>query len=139
MLFRSAAISLEIAERVVAEPDIRVVYDCEIGEVRGYGRLEKVVLLESATGETEVIPATGLYIMFGSVPSSEWVQGVVAVDEFGFILTDNEVSRRPELLPEPWHASRPPSLAETSIVLATAIALRAGRPRRQRIMSPRTG
>jgi thioredoxin reductase (NADPH) len=37
------------------------------------------------------------------------------VDELGFILTDNEVGRRPELLPEPWHASRPPYLAETSV------------------------
>ena len=112
---RAGGMSETLADQILQRPNIRVRVDCEIGEVRGYGRLEKVVLLESATGETEVIPATGLYIMFGTVPSSEWVQGVVAVDELGFILTDNEVGRRPELLPEPWHASRPPYLAETSV------------------------
>ena len=89
--------------------------DTEVGEVRGYGRLEKVVLLETISGETEVVPATGLYIMFGTVPTSEWVQGVVGVDEFGFILTDAEVVRRPEMLPDPWAEQRAPYLSETSV------------------------
>jgi thioredoxin reductase (NADPH) len=110
-----AAISLEIAERVVAEPDIRVVYDCEIGEVRGYGRLEKVVLLFGATGTTEPVTASSLYVLTGTVPFSGWLRDVVAQDEYGFVLTDVEVARRPELLPMPWPEERAPLLAETSI------------------------
>jgi thioredoxin reductase (NADPH) len=110
-----AAISLEIAERVVAEPDIRVVYDCEIGEVRGYGRLEKVVLLFGATGTTELVTASSLYVLTGTVPFSGWLRDVVAQDEYGFVLTDVEVARRPELLPLPWPEERAPLLAETSI------------------------
>jgi thioredoxin reductase (NADPH) len=110
-----AAISLEIAERVVAEPDIRVVYDCEIGEVRGYGRLEKVVLLFGATGTTELVSASNLYVLTGTVPFSGWLRDIVAQDEYGFVLTDVEVARRPELLPMPWPEERAPLLAETSI------------------------
>lgn len=110
-----AAISAEIAEQVVAEPKIRVVYDSEIGEVRGYGRLEKVVLLFGATGTTEVLPAANLYVLTGTVPFSGWLRDVVAQDEFGFILTDVEVARRPEMLPMPWPEERAPLLAETSI------------------------
>ena len=112
---RAGGMSEKLADQVLQNPSIRVRVDTEVGEVRGYGRLEKVVLLETAGDETEVIPATGLYVMFGMVPSSAWAQGVVGVDEFGFILTDTEVSRRPELLPEPWVQSRPPFLAETSV------------------------
>jgi thioredoxin reductase (NADPH) len=89
----------QLADQIEQRRNIRVGCDTEVGEVRGYGRLEKVVLLETISGETEVISANGLYIMFGTVPSSEWVQGVVGVDEFGFILTDTEVGRRTELLP----------------------------------------
>jgi thioredoxin reductase (NADPH) len=110
-----AAISLEIAERVVAEPNVRVVYDCEIGEVRGYGRLEKVVLLLGATGTTELVTASNLYVLTGTVPFSGWLRDVVAQDEYGFVLTDVEVARRPELLPMPWPEERSPLLAETSI------------------------
>jgi thioredoxin reductase (NADPH) len=112
---QDAAVRAEIAARVEAEPRIRVVCDCEIGEVRGYGRLEKVVLLFGATGTTEVVTASNLYLMSGSVPSSGWLRDVVAQDEYGFILTDVEVARRPELLPMPWPEERPPLLAETSV------------------------
>ena len=112
---RSGGMSEHLAEQVEQSPNIRVRVDTEVGEVRGYGRLEKVVLLETISGETEVVAATALYIMFGTVPTSEWVQGVVAVDEFGFILTDTEVLRRPGLLPEPWPERRAPFLSETSV------------------------
>jgi len=112
---RAGGMSEHLADRIEQHENIRVRVDTEIGEVRGYGRLEKVVLLETISGETEVISATGLYIMFGTVPSSEWVQGVIGVDEFGFVLTDTEVTRRPELLPEPWSERRQPYLAETSV------------------------
>jgi thioredoxin reductase (NADPH) len=112
---RAGGMSEQLADQIEQRANIRVRADTEIGEVRGYGRLEKVVLLETISGETEVISASSLYIMFGTVPSSEWVQGVVAVDEFGFILTDTEVTRRPELLPDPWSEQRPPYLSETSV------------------------
>jgi len=112
---RAGGMSERLADQVLQNQNIRVRVDSEVGEVRGYGRLEKVVLLETASGETEVISATGLYVMFGMVPSSAWAQGVVGVDEFGFVLTDTEVARRPEMLPEPWPVSRPPHLAETSV------------------------
>jgi thioredoxin reductase (NADPH) len=112
---RAGGMSEQLAEQIEQRENIRIRVDTEVGEVRGYGRLEKVVLLETISGETEVISATSLYIMFGTVPSSEWVQGVIGVDEFGFILTDTEVSRRPELLPYAWPEQRPPFLSETSV------------------------
>jgi thioredoxin reductase (NADPH) len=112
---RAGGMSEQLADQIEQRENIRIRVDTEVGEVRGYGRLEKVVLLETMSGETEVISATSLYIMFGTVPSSEWVQGVIGVDEFGFILTDTEVSRRPELLPYAWPEQRPPFLSETSV------------------------
>jgi len=110
-----AAISPELAERITREERIRVVCDREIGEVRGYGRLEKVVLLEGAHGTTELLNVSSLYVLTGTVPFSGWLRDVVAQDEYGFILTDVEVVRRPETLPLPWPEERAPLLAETSV------------------------
>ncbi|HEV2637393.1 MAG TPA: FAD-dependent oxidoreductase [Actinocrinis sp.] len=109
------AMSEQLIMRIEQHPRITVRAGMEVGEVRGYGRLEKVVLLETATGETEPVAANSLYLMIGTVPSSDWVKDVLGLDEFGFILTDEDVTRRPELLPEPWTAGRPPFLAETSV------------------------
>jgi thioredoxin reductase (NADPH) len=112
---RAGGMAEPLADLIEQRENIRVRVDTEVGEVRGYGRLEKVVLLETVSGETEVIPATGLYIMFGTVPSSEWIQGVVGIDELGFVLTDTEINRRVELLPDPWPEQRAPYLSETSV------------------------
>jgi thioredoxin reductase (NADPH) len=112
---RGGALSDKLAERVEQHERIEVRLGCEVGEVRGYGRLEKVVLLDGETGATEVVPAGSLYILLGTVPTSEWVKGAVGLDEFGFVLTDADVVRRPELLPAPWPQDRPPLIAETSV------------------------
>lgn len=112
---RGGGMSDSLAEQIERTGKISVRTGTEIGEVRGYGRLEKVVLLDVAGGGTEVIPAGHLHILIGTVPCSEWVLGVLGVDEFGFILTDAEVTRRPEMLPEPWMLEREPYLSETSV------------------------
>ncbi len=103
------------AKALEGHPRVALRCGAEIGEVRGYGRLEKVVVMESATGMTEVLPAGGLYVLIGMVPFSEWVRDIVAQDELGFVLTGVDVPRRPELLPASWPLERPPLLAETSI------------------------
>jgi thioredoxin reductase (NADPH) len=110
-----AALSEQLIEQLEKNERIDVHCGTEVGEAKGYGRLEKVVLLDIATGRTETISASSLYILIGTVPFSEWVHGVVAQDEFGFILTDTEVARRPEMHPSPWPLDRPPLLAETSV------------------------
>lgn len=112
---RGGGMAEVLAARVEENERIEVRTGTEIGEARGYGRLEKVVLLETETGRTEAVPASSLYVMLGCVPSSDWVDGVLGRDEYGFILTGAEVARRPELLPEQWPADRPPLLAETSV------------------------
>ena len=115
----TASVRRELAERVEQSPRIRVVRDAEVAEVRGYGRLEKVVLLtgiEAGGGAgTEVLTVSNLYIVTETVPCSGWLAEVVGRDEFGFVLTDVEVLRRPELLPAAWPEERAPLLAETSV------------------------
>jgi len=111
----SASIREELADQALKHPRIRVVCNSEVGEVRGYGRLDKVVLLDIPSDRTEAVSASSLYIMLGTVPCSDWLRDAVAVDEFGFVLTDVEVGRRPELLPASWSEDRPPLLAETSV------------------------
>lgn len=110
-----AALSKKHAQAIEQHERITVRCGAEIGELRGYGRLEKVVLLDGQSGVSEILPASSLYVLIGMVPFSQWVQGVVARDEFGFVLTDTEVSLRPELLPMSWPLDRPPLLTETSV------------------------
>ena len=111
----AAAVREDLSTQLLAHPRVRVVCDSEVGEVRGYGRLDKVVLLDVPTGTTEAVPAASLYVLLGTVPCSDWLRDTVGIDEFGFVLTDADVARRPELLPTAWPEDRPPLTAETSV------------------------
>ena len=111
----AAGVRADLATQVIGHPRVRVVCDSEVGEVRGYGRLDKVVLLDVPTGTTETVPASSLYVLLGTVPCSDWARDAVGVDEFGFVLTDVDVGRRPERLPASWPEDRPPMPAETSV------------------------
>ena len=110
-----ATVQPDLAERAKAEERIRVVCNSEVAEVRGYVQLEKVVILHVPTGTTEVLPVSALYALTGTVPFTDWLRDVVAQDEFGFLLTDVEVLRRPESQPMPWPEERSPLLMETSV------------------------
>jgi thioredoxin reductase (NADPH) len=110
-----AALSDRFAQAVAKHPRVTVRCGSQVGEVRGYGRLEKVVLLDAATAGTDLVPAGGLYVLIGMVPFSDWVRDIVARDEFGFVLTDSEMVLRPELMPAAWPLERPPLLTETSV------------------------
>jgi thioredoxin reductase (NADPH) len=112
---RRAPMSGDLADLLSAHERISVHCGTEIGEVRGYGRLEKVVLIDRSGGTTQVFPASSLFVLIGMVPSAEWVRDVVGLDELGFVLTGVEVARRPELLPQSWDMDRPPLRMETSV------------------------
>ena len=70
-------------------------------------RLERVVLRDRRTGTDEVVPADGLVVLIGSAPHTEWLEGVVERDRWGFVVTG------PDLRPEP--GSRVPLPLETSL------------------------
>jgi thioredoxin reductase (NADPH) len=110
-----AAVSARLARAVEENACVTVRCGARIGEVRGYGRLEKVVVQDTAGGASQALSADGLYMLNGMVPRSDWVRDIVARDESGFVLTDAEMAMRPELLPASWPLDRPPLLAETSV------------------------
>lgn len=56
-----------------------------LADLAGDGRLEKVVLTDTQTGEKETLNVDGLFISVGRVPNSELVVGQVKTDEYGFV------------------------------------------------------
>jgi thioredoxin reductase (NADPH) len=68
--------------------------------------------LRDTSGAEEDVGADSLYVMIGAVPRTEWLQGTVARDEQGYLLTGADVATRHD---HPWPLERPPMLLETSL------------------------
>lgn len=79
----------------------------------GDEHLEAIELENVASGETETVPASFLFIFIGAEPSHEWLGDTVACDDHGYILTGPDLLIDNQL-PEAWPLPRHPFHLETS-------------------------
>ncbi|HWV35848.1 MAG TPA: NAD(P)/FAD-dependent oxidoreductase, partial [Thermomicrobiales bacterium] len=109
----SASMSQYLIEHIERTPNIVLRFQSEIAEVRGDERLESLVLKNSSTGDVETVAASALFVFIGASPRTEWLDGCVARDEKGFILTGPDLVANGR--PRNWKLSRDPLLLETNI------------------------
>ena len=77
-----------VVEKVEEHPRISVIPNVTVGEFRGDGKLETVVLTDVKTGATQEIMPSGVFVFIGLTPNTGIVAGDVRCDERGFIVTD---------------------------------------------------
>ncbi len=94
--------------------NIEVWTDSEVTEAHGVGHLEEVSIVRRTKDETVRLPAGGLFIFIGARPRTEWLQGVVPMDERGFVLTGSSLARD-NGHPKGWPLDRDPYIYETAI------------------------
>jgi len=63
----------------------------EVVELRGGDSLESVVVSNRLTGHREELAVQALFVFIGADPHTDWLQGKVAMDEHGFLLTGRDL------------------------------------------------
>ena len=136
MLVRAATLSESMSQYLIARisgnPSIELLCNSELADLGGESALEKVSWVNKLNGEMRSVKAHHLFIMAGASPNTSWLQGRVALDEKGFILTgrDLPLATDPDRNPI-WPLSRPPFMLETSLPGVFAVGdVRAGSVKR---------
>jgi thioredoxin reductase (NADPH) len=80
----------------------------------GEGRLERLLLADAATGTTETVDASHLFVFIGAAPLTGWLEGTVQRDGAGFVLTGPDLLRTGGR-PPGWNLDRDPYLMESSV------------------------
>ncbi len=109
----SAAMSQYLINRIRETENINVCYETQIGRAIGGERLEHLELLNAKTGESSTVPATTLFVFVGATPRTEWLDGAVVRDKYGFILTGRDLLADSDY-PPGWTLDRAPLLLETN-------------------------
>jgi len=102
-----------LTDRIDAAPGVDVRLRAEVVAVDGSGGLEGITIRDRDTGAEERFPAGAMFIFIGAHPNTEWLSGVVARDDHGFILAGPDL-RAPGVRPA-WPLERPPLLLESSL------------------------
>ena len=85
-----------IADKVLAHPKIEVKFNTEIVEATGDELLRRVKFINNQTGETFEHEAAedetfGIFIFAGYVPQTKVFNGLVDMDKWGYIITDENM------------------------------------------------
>lgn len=74
-------------DRVLNTPNIKLYWNSETDEVLGNGKVTGVRIKNNKTGEKKEIPVSGFFVAIGHQPNSAIFNGVIDMDEAGYIKT----------------------------------------------------
>jgi thioredoxin reductase (NADPH) len=99
----AASMSSYLSSRLDADPAIEIEFGAEVTALHGAERLEAVTIRDVKSGATRVVETGALFIMVGALPNTEWLSGLVQLDDKGFVITGSAAGTSSS----PYATSRP--------------------------------
>jgi thioredoxin reductase (NADPH) len=109
-----SGMSRYLVERIDETSNIQVWFDTNVLEALGGEHLEALRLENTRLKREMTVPADSLFIFIGAKPYTGWMDGAVALDDGGYILTGTDTERSKNGAPR-WPLQRQPYLLETNI------------------------
>jgi thioredoxin reductase (NADPH) len=98
-----------LIEQIAALPNVEVRTGAQAVAAEGEDGHLRALRIRTANGTETVENADACFVFIGAAPRTDWLEGVVARDERGFILAGPDVRERG------WPLSRDPYVLETSV------------------------
>ena len=105
-----ATMSQYLIDNLEANPAVQVRPRTQVVSAIGDTHLEALVLRDRETSEEERVDAGALFIFIGQTAHTEWLNGLVQLDERGFVLTGTDLGPLVG-----WNLERDPLPLETSV------------------------
>jgi thioredoxin reductase (NADPH) len=102
------SMSMYLIEQLAALPSVTVRTGSSAVAAEGEGHLERL-RVRGEDGEESVLEADACFVFIGASPRTDWLEGVVARDERGFILSGLDA------VAAGWPLKREPYLLETTV------------------------
>jgi thioredoxin reductase (NADPH) len=98
-----------LADRIDRLPNVEVLRGTEVRELLGEDSLDGVIVEDLVSGGRHRLDVRELFVFIGAEPCTDWLEGVVPLDEHGYVLTG------PGAVPESHDGQAPPTLLETGV------------------------
>ena len=86
-----------MADRVLANPKIKVAWNSVVEEILGVEEraVRGIRLRNKVTGEISDVPVSGVFVAIGHAPSTAWANGLLELDDEGYIKSANTLTNVP--------------------------------------------
>jgi thioredoxin reductase (NADPH) len=113
----SLSMSQYLIDQIEGTKNVTIRLQTTVVEVQGTDRLEAITIRDAATGAKETVRTNALFIFIGALPHTEYLEGAVARDGHGFVLTGPDLARSDGYGPRPrgWPLDRDPFWLESSV------------------------
>ena len=81
------SMSRYLVDEIERREEIEVMTHSQIVELHGETSLESAAVEDNRSGERTELPVSAAFVFIGARPNTEWIDGCIATDENGFVLT----------------------------------------------------
>ena len=78
-------------EKALSEPKIEFLWDTVAEEIEGENSVTRLKLRQVKTGEKSTLDIAGVFISVGLKPSTDYLRGVVSLDNGGYVITNDKM------------------------------------------------
>ena len=75
-------------ERALANPKIKFLWNSIVQEIKGDSMVRSIIVKNVKTGEIKEFETEGAFLFVGLVPRTQFLKGIVEMDEGGYVLTN---------------------------------------------------
>jgi thioredoxin reductase (NADPH) len=75
-------------ERALANPKIKFLWNSIVQEIKGDSMVRSIIVKNVKTGEIKEFETEGAFLFVGLVPRTQFLKGIVQMDEGGYVLTN---------------------------------------------------
>jgi len=89
LIHRRDELRASVAEqkKVLNNAKVEMVWNSEVVEIRGKSKVESLKVKNNKTGEEKTMEVDGLFVAIGRIPATKFLEGLVEVNENGFVKT----------------------------------------------------
>jgi thioredoxin reductase (NADPH) len=87
----TSTMSRYLTDQIARHPNVEVLARTEVTALHGDGELRGLTVADPRNESRRDLDARALFVFIGADPHTEWLNGAVAVDRSGFILTGQDV------------------------------------------------
>lgn len=80
-----------LQERAFSNKKMEFVWDSQLIEINGENKVNSIKLKNKKTGEEKEIACDGVFMFIGYTPNTDFVKGLVGLDDKGYIITDGNM------------------------------------------------
>ncbi len=83
--------SMALQANALKSPKIRFTWNTVVERIEGHPSVSVIHLRNVKDGIISKVPVDGIFVAIGSVPLTDFLGGAVALDESGYVITDDEM------------------------------------------------